>query len=60
MNYTYEEIIFKAANYIYIGDNNDDYDKGELSGAAFVIARMFNKSKIEVKEDIKKKQKDII
>ena len=50
---TYEEIVNAAANYIFLDNYMDDYDKGELSGAAFAIAQMFNKNKLNVRADIR-------
>jgi hypothetical protein len=51
---TYEEIVKVVADYLYFGDDMDDFEKGELSGAAFAIAKMFNKNKRDVKNDILK------
>ena len=53
MEKTYEQMIELAAYSIWCGDGVDDYDKGELSGAALMIAAMFGKSKRDVKKDIR-------
>ena len=56
MNMTYEEIVKAVVNHMYLDYGMDDFDKGELSGAAFVIAQMFGKNKVSVKNDIFKVQ----
>lgn len=53
MDKTYEEIIKLVADRVYLGSDKDDFDNGELSGAAFVISRMFGKTIVSVKKDIK-------
>lgn len=49
---TYEQMVEMAAYSIWCGDEMDDYDKGELSGAALMIAAMFGKMRGDVKWDI--------
>ena len=53
MDKTYEQMVELAAYSIWCGDEMDDYDKGELSGAALMIAAMFGKMSGDVKWDIK-------
>lgn len=53
MDKTYDEMIKAAVEYLYTDKDMDDFDKGELSGAAFAIAYMFGKNKVEVKNHIK-------
>ena len=53
MEKTYDEIINHMAAYIHINTDSDDFDKGELSGAAIAIARIYGKNKMDVKTDIR-------
>lgn len=52
MEKTYEQMVELAASRIWCGDDRDDFDKGELSGAALMIAAMFEKMRGNVKFDI--------